>query len=316
MKNAIKIFNSMLFPENIKCIVCDAELNEDIRENICKKCSLILNTSFCLICGRAMNHKENSDDYKVIAITKNLLGFGFSEHWIRVPISKKDKDEDRLQIDYETDFEYELGIDLINEDSLDPLQEDNEQEKAINVCHNCARYSPVFYRARSSFIYKSEITALVYRFKYGNNKYLGKHFALFMMDTFNQYIKEEFDIDFISFVPMTKSRQKIRGYNQAQVLAKELSILLNIDLINLFNRNETKKENKNAAKLTKKERQEFIKGSININNDIDKALLKEKTILLIDDVFTTGTTSNECAKKLKQTLNIKTIVLTLAAATA
>jgi len=305
----------MLFPQNIKCIFCDAELDEDKRENVCDKCAPIKNTSFCIICGRALFCEQHPDDFEVVAITTNVLGFGFSENWIRVPY-KNDASRRMDYIDYETDFEYEAGIEGIKEYSLDSLGEDNEEDSVLDVCHNCARYSPSFFRARSSFVYKNEISGLVYRFKYGNNKWLGKHFALFMFDTYNAHLDKDFDIDFISFVPMTALKQRRRGYNQAEVLARELGLLLNKEVVPLFNKADTGKESKNAAKLTKKERQEYIRGSITVLDDIDSDFLKGKTVLLIDDVLTTGTTSNECAKKLKQKASVKTIVLTLASATA
>jgi|GEM_PF-2432074 len=313
---AIKTFNSMLFPENIKCIICDRELDEDVGENVCKRCFPIKNTSFCLICGRSLSDDAKPDDFEVVAITSGMLGFGINEHWVRVPCKKDEKRGETDYIDYETDFENEVGPEGMKQYLIDTMMGDSEEEKTVDICHNCIRYSPSFYRARSSFVYKNEITGLVYRFKYGNNKWLGKHFALFMRDTFDLYLKEEFEVDFISFVPMAKSRQKKRGYNQAEVLARELGAMIGKDVVSLFDRAEVPKENRNAAKMTKKERQEFIRGSINLSGSVDKGLLKGKIILLIDDVLTTGTTANECAKRLKHTADCKTIVLTLAAALA
>jgi len=312
----IKIFDSMLFPENIKCIICDRELDEDSKENICNKCSPIKNTSFCLICGRSLFNEAHPDDFEVVAITASVLGFGFSDHWIRIPHQKNQIQDYMDYIDYETDFENEVGIEGIKQYSVDSLQDDNEQENIIDICNNCTKFSPSFHRARSSFVYKNEITGLVYRFKYGNNKWLGKHFALSMYDTFNKYLKDEFEIDFVSFVPMAKSRQKKRGYNQAEILARELGDMMNKDVVPLFDRAEAPKEKRNAAKLTKRERQEYIRGSINLRVDIDGGLLKNKVVLLVDDVLTTGTTINECAKKIIQKANTKIIVLTLAAALA
>ena len=273
------------------------------------------NISFCLICGRSLFNETSPDDFEVVKIGTNLLGFGFSDNWIRIPL--KNKEQGRMDyIDYETDFENEAGKDIIKEFSLDTLMEDNEEEGVTDLCHNCARIAPAFYRARSSFVYKNEITGLLYRFKYGNSRWLGKHFALFMKETYDKYLSEEFEIDFISFVPMARSRQRKRGYNQAEVLARALGELAEKDVVPLFNRAEAPKEKRNAAKLTKRERQEFIRGSIGIKDGLDNDLLRGKTILLIDDVLTTGATINECAKKIKQKSNARVIVLTLAAALA
>lgn len=93
-------------------------------------------------------------------------------------------------------------------------------------------------------------------------------------------------------VPLHKKRLNWRGFNQAELIAEEISKHFNLpiqkDLIRI-------KENKIQAKLKEKERYENVKGCFSWAG----GNLKGKKIILIDDVLTTGATLNECARILK-----------------
>lgn len=95
-------------------------------------------------------------------------------------------------------------------------------------------------------------------------------------------------------VPLEKKRLKSRGYNQAEVLAKELSQILEIPLIvdNLVKTRKTLPQ----AKLSAKERGENVKNAFSVKNPAE---IIGKKIFLIDDVYTTGSTMEECATVLK-----------------
>ena len=96
-------------------------------------------------------------------------------------------------------------------------------------------------------------------------------------------------------VPLFKRKLKKRGFNQAEEIAKELSRVLKIPLIsdNLIKTKETPPQ----VNLSEKEREENLKNAFFCKNP---ALIKQKKIFLIDDVYTTGSTMEECAKTLKQ----------------
>lgn len=123
------------------------------------------------------------------------------------------------------------------------------------------------------------------------------HFQL--LDKKPEFLQDNFwanpQSDFILVpVPLHKKKLKQRGFNQAQEIAKELS---NFSKISLFNDVLLKiKETLPQVELSGKEREENIKGVFVIQNP---EKVKDKKILLVDDVFTTGSTMEECARVLK-----------------
>ncbi|MBP3582037.1 MAG: ComF family protein, partial [Clostridia bacterium] len=115
-------------------------------------------------------------------------------------------------------------------------------------------------------------------------------------------------VDYITFVPMSKERFKERDFNQAEEIAKDVSAAINIPVISVL---EKIKENTHQAGLTRKERIKNIANTIEVKND-ESFKIKDKTILVIDDVFTTGSTLSECAKVLKKKGANKVKTLTFA----
>lgn len=96
-------------------------------------------------------------------------------------------------------------------------------------------------------------------------------------------------------VPLDKRRLRWRGFNQAEEIARELSKTLEIPLIlNLLSKI---KRTRPQTELTEKERKESLKGAFLVKNENE---VKGKKIFLIDDVYTTGATLEECAKVLKE----------------
>lgn len=109
-------------------------------------------------------------------------------------------------------------------------------------------------------------------------------------------------------VPMYAKKKAIRGYNQAELLAKclanEIGIIQykNEILLKIL---DTKKQ----STLNKKERSQNLIGAYKTQN---AEILQNKNIILVDDIFTTGSTANECSKMLKQAGANKIGVLTIA----
>lgn len=110
-----------------------------------------------------------------------------------------------------------------------------------------------------------------------------------------EIIRENFSKYILIPVPLYKKRMKERGFNQSEEIGKELAKFLKIPLIknNLIKTKETLSQ----TKLTRNEREENIKNAFSVKNG---GKIKRKKILLIDDIYTTGATMEECARILKK----------------
>ncbi|MFQ6882595.1 ComF family protein, partial [Clostridium sp.] len=110
----------------------------------------------------------------------------------------------------------------------------------------------------------------------------------------------------ICYVPISKDSLKKRGFNQCSVLAKNISSILDIPVIDCLVK---VKETKEQKLLGKEERMKNILDAFEIKN---KEKLFKKNILLIDDVYTTGATINECKKNIEKCNINKIYLLTIA----
>lgn len=158
------------------------------------------------------------------------------------------------------------------------------------LCDRCREERPLFTEARSCFTYEDAPASLVWRLKYRNARYLAPYMAEFMTDTF---LQTDWKPDILTFVPLHKSRRRERGYNQSQLLAEALGERVHIPVREILVKTV---KTKNLAKLSRTERKEAIAGSFAL---CDEAAVRGKSVLLIDDVLTTGATSGECAKVLR-----------------
>ena len=111
--------------------------------------------------------------------------------------------------------------------------------------------------------------------------------------------------DIIIPVPMYKNKKSARGYNQAELLAQELQDITPYKKGILLKIKDTKKQ----STLNKQEREQNLIGAYKIQNG---EIIQNKNIILLDDIYTTGSTANECSKILKQAGANKICVLTIA----
>lgn len=120
-----------------------------------------------------------------------------------------------------------------------------------------------------------------------------KQFAAQMGVKLSEAVKESFPqlpFDFITYVPLHPKRESERGYNQSRLLAKELSYILEIPLMDTLVKI---KDNPPQHKTERKHRQKNVK---NVYKIIDKKLVSEKRILIVDDIITSGHTLGECGR--------------------
>lgn len=140
---------------------------------------------------------------------------------------------------------------------------------------------------------------LIYQFKYQPYlKDLSKTLASLLAEHFiisGKNTDEIWDNGVLVPIPLDKKKLKIRGYNQSEELAKKLSIILKIpvELNNLIKIKHTKSQ----MELSGEERKKNLENAFTIKN---AAELVGKKIFLVDDVYTTGSTMEECAKIFKE----------------
>ena len=148
-------------------------------------------------------------------------------------------------------------------------------------------------------VYDEVLKELIHQFKYKQKKYLANPLGKLLVDFVEEYLREE-RFDYIVPIPLEKTRQKKRGYNQAELLARILGEAINKPILtNLVRR---RKKTKPQFGLNKEERFENLSGAFEISESVkeDVTTIAEKTVLLLDDLATTGATLDECAKVLKR----------------
>ena len=175
-----------------------------------------------------------------------------------------------------------------------------------HLCGNCIENKTYFSCARAVFSYETIILDVIHKFKYGNNISVGAMLASFMAD-FSFPDVDCSDYSLMIPVPLHIKRLRERGFNQslilARALAKKWQIPINFSLLKRY------KSTLTQTGLHKTERKQNIKGAFEVN---DKKIIAGKNIILVDDVYTTGATINECAKTLIKAGAQKVTVLTLA----
>lgn len=158
----------------------------------------------------------------------------------------------------------------------------------------------------SPFYYDDPIDKCIWNLKYNNFKPASEFLASEMSDVIERDFKNE-NPDFITCIPMTKRRKRKRIFNHGEVIARRIGKAFDIDFApDLLKKI---KNTKPQVNLSAKERQTNLKGAFAINSKYD---IKNKTILICDDVITTGSTLEECAKVLKKA-GAKRIICAVAA---
>ena len=177
----------------------------------------------------------------------------------------------------------------------------NLNEKCVN---ECSKYNYAFDLNISHCYYTNSAARIIKNLKYGKRKYLARYVANILEPSFLKLG----EVDIITFVPSSKSRKKERGFNQAEEIAKALGEKFDKVVLKLLVKT---KDTIHQAGGTQKERLENLKDSFEFDANFCEEI-KGKNILIIDDVFTTGSTLNECSKVLKKFKPKKIKTLTFA----
>ncbi|MBL0690479.1 MAG: ComF family protein [Alphaproteobacteria bacterium] len=172
------------------------------------------------------------------------------------------------------------------------------------ICFNCHKYEPNFFEAKTCFIYEELIKKLILGLKYNNKMrsidFLGRQLALKFMENNNASFLDDWkNLDLIIVpVPLHKKRLVKRGFNQSAMLAKSLYKKLKRQDVNVsinFRALTRCKFDAPQKNLSVKDRRKNLEDAFLVKYIDD---IKNRNILLVDDVLVSGATANSCSKEL------------------
>ena len=182
-----------------------------------------------------------------------------------------------------------------------------EYDQGANMlCGSCTQKHPPYYQGRAVLNYNEHSRKLITRFKYGDKIHASDMFGRWLVRSSNELLARS---DFLIPVPLHKIRLFTRRYNQAALLAHSMHKYCRTTV--LADALIRKKHTPPQASLTRTQRLGNVKNAFFVNRRYSKKLI-DKTVLLIDDVTTTGATINACTVALLNAGVKEVNVITLA----
>ncbi|MCR6545390.1 ComF family protein [Dehalobacterium formicoaceticum] len=162
-------------------------------------------------------------------------------------------------------------------------------------CLNCLREPPWFFDAGIAvFPYQDDIRQVLQDFKYRGTVKWAKPLGTLMAEAVLHKLPFH-NITTVIPVPLHPNRERTRGYNQSELLAREIGRRLDVRVeVSILLRI---KDTPSQTGLSKEGRRENMHEAFQIGESGD---LTGKTVLLVDDIYTTGTTVNTCSRILKE----------------
>jgi ComF family protein len=180
------------------------------------------------------------------------------------------------------------------------------KEVESHPCGACVTHRKYFTMARALGTYEGSLQEAIHHWKYEGKTNLTPFFAEWLAEGLKRYWEPD-SLDLLIPVPLHTQRLRERGFNQALVLVKELSRRTGIPYRKTTL--QKKKPTVPQVNLSGAERGKGLRGAFHV---IGKEELVGKSALLVDDVYTTGATVNECSRVLRRGGAKRVDVLTLA----
>lgn len=174
------------------------------------------------------------------------------------------------------------------------------------LCGACRRGLYQFDVARAWAPFQGSVKEMIHQLKYGCHPSLARPLAATLARVYAADC-QKLQADWLIPVPLHPKRQRERGFNQSAEIARHFGRIVKIPVARrwLLRTRPTQVQ----AGLTRRERRRNVNGAFQMTRRAD---VRGKTVLVIDDVFTTGATLNECAKILKQSGAARVAALTVA----
>jgi ComF family protein len=183
-------------------------------------------------------------------------------------------------------------------------------------CPNCKEISFSFEFARAAMDRSDETLELIHRLKYGREIHLARDLGILACDAFQDRrlavaLEEKWPL---VPVPLHWRRQRDRQFNQAEEISKFVGEMMGLAVVKRLKR---VRRTQTQTRLSRRQRMENLKGAFAIRKswffEKENPIGKDKTpgVILVDDVFTTGSTVDECAKVLRKAGAGRVVVLTV-----
>lgn len=163
-----------------------------------------------------------------------------------------------------------------------------------HTCENCLTKRPYYDIARAPYLYQGPLMTAIHDLKYAGKTHLARSLGLLLASYAAQWFGEVNGL-VVMPVPLHPARLRERGFNQSLLLARHVASRLEVDLDYLSLRRI--RSTRPQTRLTSDERKKNVRRAFGV---IEKNALKGRTVLLIDDVATTGSTLSECSRALKK----------------
>jgi ComF family protein len=178
-----------------------------------------------------------------------------------------------------------------------------------HLCGSCILTPPPFVAARAPLRYEGTVRELIHRFKYSYRVQLRRPLGLLAAPHLDEFVAR-FGADLILPVPLHVRRLRQRGFNQALLLAELFARRWGVPVSR--NNLQRIRWTEPQVNLSAAERADNVKNAFSLK---DPEKLRGKSVLLVDDVYTTGSTVKECSRVLLREAGARTAVLTVAMAT-
>ena len=178
------------------------------------------------------------------------------------------------------------------------------EREETEYCMDCSGTIHYFEQGKSLFLHRSPVSEAVYRFKFKNQRVYGRVFAKELAGRYGEQIRR-WKVEALIPIPLFWKKRRKRGYNQAEVLARYLSKETGIPVEDraLLRIRQTHPQ----KTLDPRERRRNLQNAFAVSGKWDPP----KCVLILDDIYTTGSTINKAAKMLKKAGVQKVYFLTI-----
>ena len=205
------------------------------------------------------------------------------------------------------------SFDLVRCDICGEAVNSFQNGEELVLCGMCRRARPGFVRAYAYGSYNAELRGLIHLLKYQQVKPAAEPLGRLLAASLNDFQAERMDPILVVPVPLFRAKERQRGFNQAEMLSRAAIKHLSRGSLPRFELHpgnlQRVRSTVSQTGLTSHQRRKNVRGAFALRRP---QLVQGRSVLLVDDVYTTGTTLNECARVLRSVGAEKVWVATVA----